>query len=259
MAIVTLTTDWGDSDYYPGAMKGILLSNAPDTVIVDISHFIEPYDHLHGRWVLGNCWFLYPDKTVHVIGFRGTDGNDGYTVVAEYMNHFFIGSNDGFLSLLFGKDPDKIYYVLSSDGEKVRPDYEVLATSAAFLSKGGKIKDMGHPVENVVSKKLFTPVVEDSHMSGYVTFIDRFGNLITNITKSLFEDVSKSRSFEIYLRAREYIIDKISSSYEDVSPSDLVAFFNAAGHLEIAMRNGDASQLLGINLNDVIRVEFNDN
>ena len=135
----------------------------------------------------------------------------------------------------------------------------MLATSAAFLSKGGKIKDMGHPVENVVSKKLFTPVVEDSHMSGYVTFIDRFGNLITNITKSLFEDVSKSRSFEIYLRAREYIIDKISSSYEDVSPSDLVAFFNAAGHLEIAMRNGDASQLLGINLNDVIRVEFNDN
>jgi len=233
MAIVTLTTDWGDSDYYPGAMKGILLSNAPDTVIVDISHFIEPYDHLHGRWVLGNCWFLYPDKTVHVIGFRGTDGNDGYAVVAEYMNHFFIGSNDGFLSLLFGKDPDKIYYVL--------------------------FKDMGHPVENVVSKKLFTPVVEDSHMSGYVTFIDRFGNLITNITKSLFEDVSKSRSFEIYLRAREYIIDKISSSYEDVSPSDLVAFFNAAGHLEIAMRNGDASQLLGINLNDVIRVEFNDN
>jgi S-adenosylmethionine hydrolase len=262
MAIVTLITDWGNSDYYPGAMKGIMLSQNPDLNVVDISHEINLFDHGHGMWVLGNCWNHFPEGTVHVIGFQGQvssekkNSDNRYVIAAKFMNHYFIACNDGFLNLLFGKKPEEMVYVLSADQSRVRPDFEVLASAASFLSNGGQIKDMGKPVENFELLNIIKPVVDDNMLSGYVIFIDRFGNAIVNITKELLDDVAKGRSFEIRLRHREYRISKISEGYESVDYPDIVAFFNTAGYLEIALRQANASELLGLNYNDIIRIEF---
>ncbi len=256
MAIVTFTTDWGTDDYYAAAAKGILLAENAGITVVDISHHIRPFDHWHARWVLGNSWYLFPEGTVHVIGLQREDVDDGYTIVARYMNHYFIGSNDGLLHLMFGTNPDETYFVLSAQGERVMPGYEVLASAAAFIAGGGKLSDMGTPVKEPVSRTMINPVMEENVIAGTVIYIDRFGNLITNITRQMFDKAAKGRSFEIRLRKREYTVVEISTGYHDVEKANIVVFFNASDNLEIALRGTSADQLLGIKLHDTVRVEF---
>ena len=40
--VITLLTDFGLSDAYVGAMKGVILNINPNTVIVDLTHDVLP-------------------------------------------------------------------------------------------------------------------------------------------------------------------------------------------------------------------------
>ncbi|MBL0341956.1 MAG: SAM-dependent chlorinase/fluorinase [Bacteroidetes bacterium] len=103
---------------------------------------------------------------------------------------------------------------------------------------------------------MLLPVIEENTIRGYIIYIDTFGNLVTNIEKNLFERVSKGRDFEITLRTSEYLITEISTSYFTSGRGDLLVHYNESGFLEIAISQGDASKLIGLKCNDIIRVEF---
>ncbi len=264
MAVVTLTTDWGNTDFHVAAMKGEILGGIPDARIIDISHDVDPYDIYQTKWILGNSWYHYPKGTVHIIGVRGQSGiqqplkeeERGYAIAAKFRDHYFIGCNDGMMSILFGTEPEEVYYILTSKGEKVMPDYEVLASAAVFLMSGGKISNVGKPVGDLITKKVTEPFRDNNSISGHVVFVDRFGNLVTNVTKEIFEDIVRDSQFEILVRSREYTIYQISDSYDRVVAGELVALFNSAGHLEIALRENDASKLIGSRIGDTIRIEI---
>jgi S-adenosylmethionine hydrolase len=97
-----------------------------------------------------------------------------------------------------------------------------------------------------------------------VCYIDKYGNLMTNVTRQIFKDVGKNRMFKIFLTRSEYSIQKISSKYNDVPDGERVAIFGSSGFLEIAINKGvqgsggGASQLFGIKINDIITIEFSE-
>ncbi len=256
MPIITLTSDWGQKDHYAGAVKGAILSKMPEVTIVDISHQIPPFEIEQAAFVLKNAWHDFPAGTVHIIGVNTEESDKfGHTVV-EKEGHFFIGTDNGLFSLLFDEKPDRIVELnITQDS-----DFFTFSTrdrfvkAAIHLASGKNIDALGSTRDKLVEKFLLRPVVDDHVIKGHVIYIDQYENIITNISRSLFREIGKNRTFTIVFRT--YSISKLSQSYTDVAPGEILALFDSSGLLEIAMNQGNAAGLLGLDYKDMIRIEF---
>ncbi len=138
------------------------------------------------------------------------------------------------------------------------PTKEIFVKAACHLARGGTIDVLGSEKQSYLERILLRAVVEGSVIRGSVIYIDSYKNVITNITRSLFEEVGKGRPFTVFFRKFEYNIDVISNSYADVYEGEKVALFSSTGFLEIAINQGKASGLLGLDMGDTVRVEFYD-
>ena len=108
MPIITLTSDWGLKDHYVAAVKGTILSNMPEAIVVDISHDIPPFEIEQAAFVLRNAYPNFPKGSIHILGINTEESDKfGHTVI-EHEGHFFIGTDNGIFSLLFELKPDKI-------------------------------------------------------------------------------------------------------------------------------------------------------
>jgi S-adenosyl-L-methionine hydrolase (adenosine-forming) len=256
MPVITLTTDWGYTDYFVGALKGEILMAVPEIQIIDISHNIAPFDLLKGAFIFRNAWHHFPQGTVHISGVSASADATSPLLALSHDGHYFVGSDNGFFSLVLGKSPDEAYYILDAKGNTVPASPKILAGSAAYLAKGGKIGEMGRKADAIMEKSLLQPVTEEKTIRGSVVYIDSYGNLVTNIEKELFDRIARNRSYDIVLKTRDYVISEISNGYYDAGKGNLLAHYNEAGYLEIAIGHGNAAGLLGMGYGDIVRIEF---
>lgn len=256
MAIITLTSDWGLKDHYVGAVKGAILQRMPEINIVDISHRIPSFEIEQAAFVLRNCFRLYPKGTVHIIGVN-TEESDAYShTVVEVEGQYFIGTDSGIFSMIFDKKPDKIIELTipQDSGFFTFSSRDRFAKAAVHLAEGKPIEKLGDQKDNIVEKILFKPVVDQGVIKGHVIYIDSYENIITNIHEDLFNEIKENKNFLISFRSHS--IKKISSSYQDVPPGEILALFDSNGLMEIAMNQGNAAGLLGLNYKDLVRIEF---
>ena len=260
MAVITLTTDLGTKDYYVSAIKGALLRQCPNATVVDISHDVPKFDIAQAAFMLRNTFHEFPEGTIHVIGVLATASAQVPHVIVEQANQFFVGADNGIFSLLFDRPPDRVFELHLSQDTDLRtfPTKDMLAKAAAHLARGGKPEVIGRQKEGVLERAMFRAVVDANTIRGTVIYVDSYGNVITNITRQLFKDVGRGRPFSISFRIPGYDINEISSEYGDVVESERMALFGATGFLEIAINIGHAADLLGLRLNDIVRVEFYD-
>ena len=246
MAILTLTSDWGTKDYYVSAVKGKILSLLPEITIVDITHEIEPFNSIEAAYIIKNAYKNFPDGTIHLIGMNTEESMDHPHTVIFYDNHYFIGADDGIFSAIFEKKPEKIVEmnILQDTENFTFSSRDRFVKAAVHLLEGKPIEELGTVKTGLTEKLLFEPVINKDSISGIVMYIDRYGNLFTNISKKLFEEVVGKKKFTISLRSSS--VDKISSSYGDVNEGEIVALFSSNGMLEIAMNKGTAASLLGV-------------
>lgn len=256
MPVITLTTDWGTTDYFAGALKGEIISVVADATLVDISHHIGKHDQVHGAFVLKNAWNRFPEGSVHISGVKGSGEEQPALLAVKFMNHFFLGPDDGWFSLLFDDEAMEGYYVKNAKGEKVNTSTKMLAASAGFLARGGKISDMGDPVTQFVKKSMLQASIHEDSIRGSVIYIDSFGNLITNITKELFDRIGRGRDFEIVLKKSGYEITTIQTNYYEIGSGNLMAHHNEAGYIEIAISKGSARDLLNMKYGEIVRIDF---
>jgi len=256
MPIITLTSDWGLKDHYAGAVKGAILSKMPEATIVDISHDIPSFEIEQAAFVIRNSYKNFPVGTVHMIGIN-TEESDKFSHIAVKIDgQYFIGTDNGVFSLIFDKIPDEIvelqipqdssFFTFSSRDRFV--------SAAVHLAAGKKLKELGNKKEGIVEKILLKPVADRNVIKGHVVYIDSYENIITNIRESLFTEVANNRKFTIFFRS--YEITKLSTSYTDVPVGEILALFDSNNHLEIAMNQGNAAGLLGLDYKDMIRIEF---
>jgi len=266
MAVITLISDMGVSDYYVAAVKGTLLSNAPEAIIIDITHEVPPFNIVYAAFVLKHCFRDFPKGTVHIIGVLPEADEQTNHLAILYDGHYFIGADNGVFSLIFDREPDHIV-VLSVDNqsnELTFPTKTIFASAAAFLSRGGTLEVIGASVMDFKRSIQLLPTTHNNLLKGSVVHIDHYGNLITNITKTEFERQGKGKAFQIEFGKSHYNINSISKQYNEVSESKAVAIFTTNGLLEIAINRGakghggGASQLFGIKIHDIIRIEFYD-
>ncbi|MBL4706144.1 MAG: SAM-dependent chlorinase/fluorinase [Flavobacteriales bacterium] len=264
MGIITLTTDMGTRDHYVAAVKGAIYAQLTDANIVDISHHLPPFDIAQSAFILKNSYREFPKGTVHVIGIDPEASVDRAHLVVEYEGHFFIGADNGIFSILFDKLPENIFELnISQDNDDLTfPVKDVFTKAACHIARGGTPEIIGTRVEKIQQKQMYRPIIEENLIRGSVIYIDSYGNVITNITKSLFIQVAKGRAFKILFRSSAYSIDKISRKYAQVPEGEKIALFGSSEHLEIAINKGvegsggGANKLFGLKMYDTVTIEF---
>jgi len=256
MGLITLISDWGLSDYYVAAVKGMIYGFYPEAQIIDISHNVQAFDSTEAAYILKNAYPSFPEGTVHIIGINTEESLTNIHTVAYYNKQYFIGSDDGIFSLIFDGEPDSIFEIEIPMESSLHTfsSRDRFAKAATHIAKGGDPSDLGARRDSIVTKILFAPPINDNALKGMVIHIDNYHNLITNITKSDFKKFIKGSSFEISFRAKKYKIYKIHDSYDDVIHGEIVALFTGDDILEIAINKGKAASLLGIRKKDPIVV-----
>ena len=262
----------GLNDHYVASLKGTLLSRVKDVNIVDISHGVKPFDISEAAFLLRSCFNDFPEKTIHIIGvdsepivnFAGTEGS--FPSILVYKKQYFISNDNGFFGAFLQENaPDSFWRiddVLSNPNLFKFPTKNMLIAAGVDLLNGKKIDDLASPIEGFKNALSLAAVSETNVIRGHVAHIDNYGNAITNVHRSLFTRVGKDAPFTILFKKRDYFIDVISNSYNEVMPGEKVAVFNENDYLEIAINRGangstgGAEQLFGLHLGDMIRIEF---
>ncbi len=257
MAIITLTTDLGDKDFYQAALKGSILSQLNNANIIDITHNISAFNIQQAAFILKNAFHYFPKNTVHLIGIDSVFNEETRYLALKYKDHYFVGSDNGIFSLLFDDEPSEMVELNIMQDLKFLhfPLSDIFAKAATHLARGGKLKEIGLPVHTLEEKMTLQPVIERDIIRGSVIYIDSFQNIITNITKDIFTKVQQARDFTLFFKRNESI-SQLSWHYNEVPEGEKLCLFGISNHLEIAINKGNASGLLGLHLGDIVRIEF---
>lgn len=275
MAIITLTTDFGEKDYFVGATKGAIFSELPDVSIVDISHNVSPFNISEAAYIIKNVYKSFPKGTIHIIGIDSELHAENKHIAVKLDEHFFICANNGIMSMICSEiNPEKIVEInIRNSVQSSFAVLDVFVKLACHIARGGTLEVIGKLITEIKPIKNITPYINEdkTQIIGNVIYIDNYGNVITNIKRNFFERIQKGRDFEI--SARNYIFKKIHKKYSDIVNFDLpedkrydegrkLVVFNSGNYLEIAVYKSDsatvgsASTLLGLNIMDSVTINF---
>ena len=275
MSIITLTTDFGLSDGYVGTMKGVILTIAPDVRLVDISHEIAPQNIRQAAYVLHAAAPYFPAGTIHVAVVDPGVGSARRALVARTRRGFFVGPDNGVFTLCLAAAPDAECHAITNPAyglPRVSATFhgrDVFAPAAAHLAlwlchsearRAGEslgytsethrptrgdmvnLDEFGPRIDAPVTFAIPQPIqLPDGNWLAHVLYADYFGNLITSATQDLLNSIG---NVEILIGQRRIV--RLSRTFADASPGDLVALVGSSGHLEISVVNGHAAQSLGL-------------
>ncbi|MEZ4700096.1 MAG: SAM-dependent chlorinase/fluorinase [Rhodothermales bacterium] len=261
--ILTLTTDFGVRDAYVASMKGVILGLAPEARLIDITHSIRAHDIMEAAFVLRNAVDFFPAGTVHLAVVDPGVGSDRRPVALRAGDRWFVGPDNGLFSLVLTDRTIDERVVLD------RPAYwrtpapshtfhgrDIFAPAAAHILRGTPLRDLGTPIEALKPLHWALPIDDQQGIQGWVVHVDRFGNCVTNISRALFDDRRKDRSVKCYIGST--IIDGVACTYSDAQAGEPLMLFESSNHLEIAVNNGNAAELLGIRKGGSVNVVFID-
>jgi S-adenosylmethionine hydrolase len=256
MPVITLTTDWGLTDHYVAALKGELMSLAPEAAIVDITHQIPAYDFMRAAFVFKSAYYFFPPQTIHLVavGKQALREQPSGWMIIEDRESMIICRNNGFFTLVAGRLPEKAVYITESEKVSIADEKSFLVTIILDLLQRLPIEKLGKPVDSMVQANFFLPSSDDTMINGAIIHVDTYGNAITNIERDFFYQSVGSKRFELDLPRRDVVINQISNRYDDVKPGQILALFNSTGFLEIAQNQGDVSRLYGLEYGDKIRI-----
>lgn len=254
MPVVTLTTDFGLQDYYVAVIKGTLLRRDDHLNLVDITHQVNNYDIVQAAFIFRNAWRSFPAGTIHLLSVNDLYSSNKRFLLVHHEDHFFVGPDNGLLSLVFQPFPEVVYEI-PFPPEAVFPVGELFAIAVDHINSEKPLNEIGPPAGDIVQRISFQPVIGPSYIRGTIIHVDNYENAVVNISKSLFEQVGRNRPFALFFK-RHDPITKISRHYYDVPVGETLCRFNSSGFIEIAINMGKAGSLLGLNVEDTVQIDF---
>lgn len=275
MPLITLTTDFGIKDHFVGTIKGAIYKELKEVNIVDISHEISPFSITEAAYIIKNSYQNFPTGTIHIIGVDSEISIENRPVAIELDNQFFICCDNGIISMITNEiKPEKIVEItIQNQNDNKFSVLDAFVKVACHIARGGLLDVIGKKIDTVKQSFEIQPFinVDQNQIVGSVIYIDNFGNVISNISESVFNNIGKGREFEVI--ARSYSFKKIYKKYTDIVDFTIpiekrqddgkkLAIFNSANLLEISIYRsnlttvGGASNLLGLNYRDNITIRF---
>jgi S-adenosylmethionine hydrolase len=254
--IITLTTDFGTRDAFVGVMKGVILRINPDARLVDITHEIEPHNIAQAAFVLANAVPYFPPDAIHLVIVDPGVGSARRALAAQVGETFFVAPDNGVLSFVLRPSSSVVHlnntaYFLPRVSTTFH-GRDIFAPVAAHLSLGVPLTALGTPIDDWVQLPLERATRHDDHIIGRVVYIDRFGNAITNIGEEMLEGFDRAR---LVVRIGAHTLRGIHATYADASPGDALALVSSSWRVEIAVREGNAAQVLSICVGDVVTIK----
>jgi S-adenosylmethionine hydrolase len=246
--LITLMTDFGDSEGYAGVMKGVMSCINPKAQFIDIAHDVPAHDVFHGAFVLGTAYAFFPAGTVHLAVVDPGVGSFRRPVAVSAGDHFFVGPDNGVFTFVLeesefeAREIAEEKYTLGG----VRTTFDgrdVFAPVASYLSLGVAISEFGPRIDEPVMLSIPEPESHDDSIEGHVLHIDRFGNIVTNIRMDRFRDVLVPGRCSVRIGAST--TDRVLGAYSEGHPGEPFCIWGSHGYLEMAVNGGRASELTG--------------
>lgn len=255
--IITLLTDFGDTDGYVGAMKGVIATTWPQARIVDISHRITPFFIVSAAFVLKTYAPHFPPGTVHTAVVDPGVGGDRKCIAASAGGRYYVGPDNGIFSFIFKENDDYVVHAIEN-AKYMRAEVsdtfhgrDIFAPASAHLARGAKLADFGPRVDEPLFLHEAFPASAENAVEGKIIHIDSFGNLITNITR---EHLGGFDGGTLAIRSAGRTIIGLSGTYGEREPGELIFYFGSSGHLELAAVEQNASFTLKAGIGDSVRV-----
>lgn len=243
--MITLLTDFGIQDAYTGIMKGVIAGIAHRVNVVDICHSISPQDVFGAAYLLSTSYKYFPRGTIHVAVVDPGVGSNRNVVCAVTKDYLFLAPDNGLLSLVVREERPKTVvrvtnekYFLPSPSSTFH-GRDVFAPVAAHLSLGVRPQQLGAATKHITMLDLPRPSMKKAgQIAGQVIYIDRFGNLITNITRQHTEVKAAGNPMKTVIGKKKIV--GLSAAYADVRVGSPLVLWGSAGFLEISVNQGDA-------------------
>ncbi len=258
--IITLTTDFGMEDLYVGQVKGAILKSNLAVRIIDLCHSIPAHDILTAAIAIRTSYNYFPKGSIHLVIVDPGVGSKRRMVAAAAENHLFIAPDNGALSLLFRDNIIQTVHrvenpsLFPSEISSTFHARDIMAPVAAALAGGMPLDKVGPAatISSCVHLDLPVPVISAAKIEGQALYVDRFGNIRTNITTA---DLSKFQPSSFSgIRIKGHQVNTISSTYSDSPAGSLVAVIDSAGYLEIAVNKGNAAKVTKCRIGDPLIV-----
>jgi S-adenosylmethionine hydrolase len=248
--IITFLSDFGISDWYVGAVKGVILSRCPHCHLVDLTHEVRPGEILQGALVLAGAYVYYPEGTVHLAVVDPGVGGPRRPILVQTAGQWFVGPDNGLFGPILQKEREGIVRHLQCEELFLRPvsptfhGRDVFAPVAAYLASGGAAESLGPQIDDWVPMRLPLPQFGQDEISGQVLYVDHFGNGITNICGAKLAEHLGSTYVEVLVGGHR--LEGLYGSYVDVPKGGLLALIGSSGFLEISVHGDRADTLLGL-------------
>ena len=254
--IITLTTDFGIADGFVGVMKGVILGINPTVTIVDITHDIVPQNIEQGAFVFANSFKYFPANSIHVVVVDPGVGSARRPIAAQIGETIFVAPDNGVLSSVLRPSSSVVHLT--------KPEYwlphvshtfhgrDIFAPVAAHLSLGVPLETLGAPISDWVRlSQCAASWRAGNEIVGRVAHIDRFGNIVTNIGEEMLAAMDRAR-VDVTIRGKT--LTGIKSTYSMVGEGEPLELISSSGHVEIAVRNGNAARMLNAQVGDEITI-----
>lgn len=258
--LVTFTSDFGLDDWFVGVVHGVIVERCPDARVVDITHAIPPGDIQRAVFVLGAAARDFPAGTVHLVVVDPGVGTTRAPLAVRAHGQYFVGPDNGVLETALADAGAEVRVITNAELFR-RPvsdtfhGRDVFAPVAASLAHGLPFAEVGKPMAGALRHVSPRPVRRDGELHGVVMFVDRFGNLITNIVPKDLESAfpgAPAGQFEVHAGGRD--IRGLQHTYGDAPLGAIIALEGSSGRIEIAQVGGAASHRLGLTVGDEIHV-----
>lgn len=246
--IITLTTDFGTSDHFVGAMKGVILGIQPTAQIVDITHEIRPFDITDGAFTIAQAYRYFPKRSIHVVVVDPGVGSTRRPLLAENAGHYFIAPDNGVLSMAVAGEKARVRHI-TNERYFLHPlsrtfhGRDVFAPAAAHLASGVPPARFGKLIDDYIRLNFDQPTRSGKGVwTGTVLKVDRFGNLITNLHVDELPGV-KTKPFQLKIGMQT--ISRLALTFTECEPGEVFVIVGSSGYLEVASNQGSAAQTLG--------------
>ena len=245
MPIITLATDIGQNDFLVPAIKGQLLSYNQTYNIIDITHQLSSNHLLQSAYICNSAYTYFPADTFHIIIVNLYQNTPSEYLISKYKDGYIACPNNGILPLVTENDSKDVVAIKLSTDKTLLNISQTIAMSFTRLAEGESLNTLGNKPNSIYTISPLPETTNPDKLEAHIIFVDKYENVVINLTKKEFERIRNGRRFQIIIK-RNDIIDTISESYASVSEGEKLAWFNSAGYLELGMNKGNMASLFGL-------------
>ena len=251
--IVTLTTDFGSSDAFVGAMKGVILAVNPEVELVDISHDIRPYDVMEAAYVVAQAYRYFPPRTIHLVVVDPGVGTARRPLLVSADRYMFVAPDNGVLSVVYSREESLFVRHITASHYFLEPvsntfhGRDLFAPIAGWLSRQVETDKFGELITDYTKFALPLPKrVNEKLVKAIVLRVDRFGTLMTNLTPADLPELFREKPAEFKMTVGKGEVTQWKTAYADGAQGEPIASLGSSGYIEIAANKASASQALGV-------------